>query len=93
MLPEVPTLMEQGVTGYDFPFWNGLFVAARTPDSIVRAVHRAVVTALQDADVKERFRQLGLVTVGNTPQEFREVVKRDVEKYRKIIVESGIPRL
>ena len=93
VLPDVPTLMEQGVTGYDFPFWNGLFVAARTPDSIVRTVHRAVVTALQDADVKERFKQLGLVTVGNTPQEFREVVKRDVEKYRKIIVESGIPRL
>ena len=93
ILPEVPTLAEQGVQGYDFPFWNGLFVAARTPDRIVRTVHRAVVTALQDAEVKERFRQLGLVTVGSTPQEFREVVKRDVEKYRKIIVESGIPRL
>ena len=93
VLPDVPTVAEQGVTGYDFPYWNGLFVAARTPDSIVRTVHRAVVTALQDADVKERFRQLGLVPVGNTPQEFREVVKRDVEKYGKIIVESNIPRL
>jgi len=93
VLPDVPTIAEQGVTGYDFPYWNGLFVAARTPDSIVRTVHRAVVTALQDAEVKERFRQLGLVPVGNTPQEFREVVKRDVEKYRKIIVESNIPRL
>jgi len=93
VLPDVPTIAEQGVTGYDFPYWNGLFVVARTPDSIVQTLHRAVVTALQDADIKERFRQLGLVTVGNTPREFREVVKRDVEKYRKIIVESGIPRL
>jgi tripartite-type tricarboxylate transporter receptor subunit TctC len=93
VLPEVPTLMEQGVTGYDFPFWNGLFVAAGTPERIVRMLHRAVVTALQDADVRERFTQLGLVTVGNTPQEFREVVVRDVEKYRRLIVESGIPRL
>jgi tripartite-type tricarboxylate transporter receptor subunit TctC len=93
VLPEVPTLIEQGVTGYDFPFWNGLFVPARTPDSIVRTAHRAVVTALQDAGVRERFTQLGLVPVGNTPQEFLEVVKRDVEKYRKIIVESNIPRL
>ncbi len=93
VLPEVPTLAEQGVQGYDFPFWNGLFVAAGTPERIVRTLHRAVVAALEDAEVKERFRQLGLVTVGNTPQEFREVVVRDVEKYRRIIVESGIPRL
>lgn len=93
VLPDVPTLAEQGVTGYDFPFWNGLFVAARTPDRVVQAVHRAVVTALQDPDVNARFRQLGLVPVGNTPQEFRAVVVRDVEKYRKIIAESNIPRL
>ncbi len=93
VLPEVPTLMEQGVTGYDFPYWNGLFVAARTPDGIVRTLHRAVVTALEDRSVRERFNQLGLVPVGNTPQEFSEVVKRDVEKFRKIIMESGIPRL
>lgn len=93
VLPEVPSLMEQGVTGYDFPYWNGLFVAARTPDQIVRTLHHAVVTALQDAGVRERFSQLGLVPVGNTPQEFSEIVKRDVEKYRKIILESGIPRL
>ncbi len=93
VLPDVPTLAEQGVQGYDFPYWNGLFLAAGTPDRLVRTVHRAVIVALRDAEVKERFKQLGLVTVGNTPQEFREVVVRDVEKYRKIIVESGIPRL
>jgi tripartite-type tricarboxylate transporter receptor subunit TctC len=93
VLPEVPTLAEQGVTGYDFPYWNGLFVAARTPDVIVRTLHRALVAALEDVDVKERFRQLGLVPVGNTPDEFRRVVVRDVEKYRTLIAESGIPRL
>jgi tripartite-type tricarboxylate transporter receptor subunit TctC len=93
VLPEVPTMAEQGVTGYDFPYWNGLFVAAGTPESIVRTLHRALVNALEDPEVKERFRQLGLVTVGNTPQEFRAVVARDVEKYRKVIIESDIPRL
>ncbi|MGZ8202167.1 MAG: Bug family tripartite tricarboxylate transporter substrate binding protein [Burkholderiales bacterium] len=93
VLPDVPTMAEQGVTGYDFPYWNGLFVTAGTPDRIVKTLHRALVSALQDPDVKDRFRQLGLVPVGNTPQEFRAVVARDIEKYRKIIADSGIPRL
>lgn len=93
VLPDVPTLAEQGVQGYDFPYWNGLFLAAGTPERLVRAVHRALIFALRDAEVKERFSQLGLVTVGNTPDEFRRVVVRDVGKYRKIIADSGIPRL
>jgi len=51
------------------------------------------VQALQVPEVKERFRQLGLEVVGNSPEEFSAVVKRDVEKFRKIVIESGIPRL
>ncbi len=93
VLPDVPTLAEQGVEGYEFAFWNGLFAPARTPDSAVRAAHRGIVRALQVPEVKERFRQLGLVIVGNSPEEFSAVVKRDVEKFRKIVIESGIPRL
>jgi tripartite-type tricarboxylate transporter receptor subunit TctC len=93
LLPDVPTLAEQGVTGYDFQFWNGLFAPAKTPDAMVRAAHRAVMAALQTQEVKDRFRQLGLEVVGNTPEEFRVIVNRDVEKFRRIIVESGIPRL
>lgn len=93
VLPDVPTVAEQGVTGYDFPYWNGLFVVAGTPERQVRAIHRAVLAALAEPDVKERFKQLGLVAVGNTPEDFREVVRRDVEKYRRIVKESGIPQL
>jgi tripartite-type tricarboxylate transporter receptor subunit TctC len=93
VLPDVPTLAEQGVTGYDFQFWNGLFAPAKTPDAAVRAAHKAVLAALQTQEVKDRFRQLGLVVVGSTPEEFRVIVNRDVEKFRKIIVDSGIPRL
>ncbi len=93
VLPDVPTLAEQGVQGYDIQFWNGLFAPARTPDRAVRAAHKGIVQALQAPEVKERFRQLGLVVVGNTPEEFSVVVKRDVEKFRDIIIQSGIPRL
>ena len=58
--------------------WLGLFSAA---------------VFAQAPEVKERFKQLGLVIVGNSPQEFSAVVKRDVEKFRKVIIESGIARL
>lgn len=93
LLPNLPTIAEQGVTGYDFQFWNGLFAPARTPPRIVRAMNQAVVGALHSPEVSERFAQLGLVIVANTPEEFAQVVKGDVEKYRKVILESGIPRL
>jgi len=93
LLPNVRTVAEQGVAGYDFQFWNGLFAPAKTPNRTVRALNKAVRDALNAPEVKERFAQLGLVIVGNTPEEFAQVVKTDLEKFRKIILESGITRL
>ncbi len=93
VLPDVLTLAEQGVQGFDIQFWNGLFAPAKTPDASVRTAYRAIARALQTAETGERFRQLGLQVVGNTPEEFAEIVKNDVAKFRKIIIESGIPRL
>ncbi|KPK20103.1 MAG: hypothetical protein AMJ67_03530 [Betaproteobacteria bacterium SG8_41] len=93
VLPDVPTMAEQGVKGYDFQFWNGLFAPANTPKATIRAANRGIVQALRTPSVKKRFDDLGLVIVGNTPEEFAQVVKTDVAKFRKIIIESGIPRL
>jgi tripartite-type tricarboxylate transporter receptor subunit TctC len=93
LLPNVPTVAEQGVNGYVLEYWNGLFAPAKTPGKIVLAMHKAALEALRTPDVKERFNALGLIIVGNTPEEFARIVKQDVEKFRKIILESGIPRL
>ena len=93
VLPEVPTLLEQGVKGYEFPFWNGLFAPAKTSKDTVQAVYRSVVQALHAPQVKARYDELGLTPVGSTPEEFSAVVKRDVEKFRKLILSSGIERL
>ena len=93
VLPEVPTMIEQGVNGYDFPFWNGLFAPASTSRDIVNAVYRSVVQALNTPDVRNRYDELGLTPIGSTPQEFAAVVKNDVDKYRKLILETGIPRM
>jgi len=93
LLPNVPTMAEQGVQGYDIQYWNGLFAPKKISDRALRQFHKAVLHALQAPEVKDRFSALGLVIVGNTPEEFAQVVRTDVEKFRKTILESGIPRL
>ncbi|MGZ8229219.1 MAG: Bug family tripartite tricarboxylate transporter substrate binding protein [Burkholderiales bacterium] len=93
LLPNVPTVAEQGVKGYAMEYWNGLFAPAKTPDKVVRAVNKAAIAALNTPEIKDRFNALGLVIVGNTPEQFAQIVKADVEKFRKTILESGIPRL
>jgi len=93
LLPQVPTVAEQGLQGYDFQYWNGLFAPKKISERTLRQLHKAVLHALNAAEVKERYSALGLVIVGNTPEEFAQVVKTDVEKFRKVILESGIPRL
>jgi tripartite-type tricarboxylate transporter receptor subunit TctC len=90
VLPNVPTIAELGMQGYDFQIWHGVFAPAKTPSRVVRDVYKGVLHALEAPDVKDRFTQLGFVIIGNTPEEFSAVVKREVEKYRKIITEAGI---
>jgi tripartite-type tricarboxylate transporter receptor subunit TctC len=93
MLPNVQTVAEQGLSSYAFEYWNGLFAPAKTPRHIVQALHKAAVQALHAPDVKERYEALGFVVVANTPDEYAAVVKTDVDKYRRIILQTGIARL
>jgi len=93
VLPNVPTIAEQGVQGYDFQIWHGLFAPKKTPDKVIRAVNRETVHALQAPELRARFSQLGFVIIGNTPEEFAAIVKGEIEKFRKIIQASGIELL
>ena len=93
VVPNVPTIAEQGVPGYDYQIWHGLFAPKGTPDPVIRAVNRETVRALQFPELRERFAQLGFVIIGNTPEQFAAVVKSEVAKFRKIIKESGIELL
>ena len=93
VLPEVPTIGEQGVRGYDFQIWHGVFAPRGVPDKVINAVNREAVRALNVPEVKARFATLGFVVIANTPQEFAVVVKSEVEKFRKVIKDSGIELL
>lgn len=92
-LPNVPTVAESGLDGYQIEFWVGFFAPAKTPAATVQALSREIVRIINLPDVKERFTGLGYEVVGSTPEQFAERVRRDTEKYRKIMVDSGMQQL
>ena len=92
-IPNVPTVAESGLEGYQVEFWVGFFAPAKTPAATVQALGREIARIVNLPDVKERFVKVGYEVVGSTPEQFAERVRRDTEKYRKIILESGMQQL
>jgi tripartite-type tricarboxylate transporter receptor subunit TctC len=88
--PEVPTIAEAGVPGYEVAQWFGILAPANTPREIVNRLHAATVRVLQDAQVKERFLADGAETVGNTPEQFAAIIRSDLEKWGKLVKAAGI---
>ena len=88
--PEVPTLAESGLPGYEISSWFGLFAPAGTPPAVVDRLYRESAKALQSADVRERFAQEGAEPVGSTPAEFGGYVKSEFAKYGRIVKGIGI---
>lgn len=91
VLPDVPTVAEAGVTGFESESLQGLFVPAKTPRDIVELIHREAVKTLNMPDVRERFLAMGLALVGSTPEEFEAKYEADLAKFARIIKEARIP--
>jgi tripartite-type tricarboxylate transporter receptor subunit TctC len=84
LLPEVPTINEAGLPGFELGSWYGLFAPAGTPVEIVRLLHREAVKAANAADVRSQFAAMGADPVGSTPEEFAAVLQRDLAKWAKV---------
>jgi tripartite-type tricarboxylate transporter receptor subunit TctC len=90
-LPDVGTLAEAGLTGFDVAAWYGLLAPAGTPKAIVMRLHDEVVKILAAPEMKERFQTtLGGDAVGNTPEQFAADIKNDIAHWAKIVKESGL---
>ena len=89
-IPEFPTVAESGFPGFEATSWFGLFAPAGTPPAIVGKLHQDVMKVLAQPDLRARFAQLGLDTVGSTPAELAAIVKTDVAKWTKVIKQAGI---
>jgi tripartite-type tricarboxylate transporter receptor subunit TctC len=88
-LPEVPTVNEQGLSGFDDLTWTAFFVPAGTSQDLVNRLNSEISRALLAADVRERLAQLGLEWKTNTSGEFAEFLRNEIEKWSRAVKESG----
>jgi tripartite-type tricarboxylate transporter receptor subunit TctC len=90
--PDIATVAESGVAGYDVVSWNALFAPSGTPPEIIKTLNDALKEILADADVKKRMLDLGIEARASTPQEISDRLKADIEKWGKVIEKAGIPK-
>jgi tripartite-type tricarboxylate transporter receptor subunit TctC len=86
-MPEIPTLHEAGLTGFDTTQWLGLLAPKATPAEIISRLHLETAKALAEPEVKERLAQAALQAVGNTPKEFDALIRADLERWTAIAKE------
>jgi tripartite-type tricarboxylate transporter receptor subunit TctC len=89
-LPDVPTVTESGVPGYESVGWFGLLVRAETPKALVESLSADANKVLADAEIRKRMQALGADPAGNTPEEFARFIRDDQAKWSKLIREAGI---
>jgi tripartite-type tricarboxylate transporter receptor subunit TctC len=87
--PELPTVAESGLPGFDVFGWNGLLAPAGTPAPVIAKLHGEIVKALQIPEVRERIAGFGFEPVGDTPEEFGEFVRKDIARWAKVAKASG----
>ena len=88
--PDIPTAIESGLPGFEITSWYGLWVPAGTPQPIVQKLQAAVVKAFEDPQMRETWFKLGAEQGGSTPEEFRDLVSRDVAKWAKIVRDAKV---
>lgn len=89
-VPELPTIDESGLKGFETVAWFGLIAPAGTPAEIINKTRDEVVRILQTAELRERIDALGGEPVGNTPQEFAAIIRSDIAKWRRVVDQAGI---
>ena len=90
LLPNVPTLDEQGLKGFDATTITGLLAPAGTPKEVIDRVHAAVVKVTSQQAIRDRFAALGATTLGNSPAEFADYIRQDYAKWQKVVAAANI---
>jgi len=92
-LPDVPTLAEAGITEQESETMQGIFLPAKAPQDIVALLNKEIVKVMALPDVKAKCAQLGFDPVANSPAEFTAYIKKEVEKWGKVIKDAKIPQI
>jgi tripartite-type tricarboxylate transporter receptor subunit TctC len=88
--PEVPSVDEAGVPGYDVSVWFGVLTVAGTPRETVRRLNSEMVKILASPETRERFGKLGVEVVAGTPEQFASFLKSEVERWAKVVRDAHI---
>jgi tripartite-type tricarboxylate transporter receptor subunit TctC len=89
-LPDVPTVAESGIPGFDVTSWYGIVVRSGTPSAVVKKLHADMAEALALPDVKEKLAALGLDPLGNSPEDFARMIAAESRKWSEIVQKAGI---
>jgi tripartite-type tricarboxylate transporter receptor subunit TctC len=89
LAPELPTIAESGLAGFEVKSWNGVLVPAGTPRDTITRLNTEIVRILRDAALRERFMAQGVELVPSTPEEFGAFIRQDIAKWAKVIQVSG----
>jgi len=87
--PEIPTMAEAGLAGYEIGSWQGVFAPAGTPPEIVRRLNTEIVRILKSPEVHDKLIALGAEPVGNSVEDFTAMVKSEVAKWGEVVKRSG----
>jgi len=86
-LPEVPTIAESGVPGYEFTTWHGVLAPGRTPRDLVVLLNAKLKSVLHSPEVSARFAQLGLDVIASSPEELSAHLKKELDKWGRVVSE------
>ena len=89
VLPDIPTVAELGLPGFEATTWHGLVAPAATPNEVIETLHRATVTALNDPAVRKALGDLGVDIAGSSPAEFSATIKAEIPKWRAVVQAAG----
>jgi len=91
-LPNVPTVAEGGVPGFDVTSWNAIFAPAGTPQAVIDTLNKGILEVLAMPETKKQLLDLGIEAKGSTPAELGDQLKADIVKWTAIIDKSGIEK-
>jgi tripartite-type tricarboxylate transporter receptor subunit TctC len=90
IMPEIPTLIEVGLSDFVSDTWNAISAPPKTPASIIAKLNRAINDVLEEPETKTRFRELNLMAAGGSPQDMAKLKKEETERWSKVIRDAGI---
>ena len=91
-LPDVPTLAESGVRGFDVASWNALAAPARTPPAVIATLNHEVNKVLGDAGLRKQLADLNVTPRGGTPEQLRDLLASEIRRWSEVIVRAKVPR-